>query len=76
LPQDWFSGRPLTAADLQGVAVRYERIETNPQYANLRSLPEYQQVLTELRKLLAESAPGGQPVVLPPPPSVPGNVNK
>jgi lipid-binding SYLF domain-containing protein len=76
LPQDWFSGRPLTVADLQGVAVRYERIETNPQYANLRSLPEYQQVLTDLRKLLAEVAPAGQPVVLPPPPSVPGNATK
>ncbi len=68
LPSDWFSGRQLTDIDVHSVLIRYERVETNPQFAALRSLPESQQTLQEIRALAAHIQPPPNQLVLPPPP--------
>ena len=68
LPPDWFSGRRITDADVHSVLIRYERVETNPQLAALRALPEFQQTLQEIRALAARIEPSPNQLVLPPPP--------
>jgi len=68
LPSDWFSGRQLTDIDVHSVLIRYERVETNPQFAALRTLPEFQQTLREIRALAARIQPSPNQLVLPPPP--------
>jgi lipid-binding SYLF domain-containing protein len=69
LPAAWFTGKPLTSEEVHYVLVRYERVETNPQFATLRSQPEFQTVLRWLRDLASQLSPAATQLVLPPPPA-------
>lgn len=69
LPGEWLAGKPLTTAEVHAVLLRYERVVTNPQFAALRDLPEFQTVLEELRQLeQVLTASTRETVSLPPPP--------
>ncbi len=69
LPGDWLSGKQLTEADVHPVMIRYERVETNPQFDALRVLPEFQHAIGEVRALAKEVSGTELPLALPPPPS-------
>jgi len=69
LPPNWVnSTMPPQSADIQSMLVRYERVETNPQFAALRNQPEFQQSLSLLRRLSADAMASNPQLVLPPPP--------
>ncbi len=69
LPNQWLSTNRVTSTDLQGILVRYERIETNPQFDKLRNLQEFKQVLEDLRKLAGPPQASSDELILPPPPA-------
>jgi SH3 domain-containing YSC84-like protein 1 len=71
LPPDWISGKPLNLLDVNSVLIRYERVETNPQFSALRSQPEFQEALKQLRTLASHAGPNSTPLSLPPPPPSP-----
>lgn len=70
LPPAWFQGQPITSQDVHQVLIRYERVETNPQFVALRSQPEFQTILKALRDLAAHLTRGNTRLVLPAPPSL------
>jgi lipid-binding SYLF domain-containing protein len=67
IPSDWANGRRLTSADIHAVLVRYERVDTNPQFAALRTQPEFQTAIKIFRKM-AMRAEDNSTIALPPPP--------
>ena len=68
LPPAWFQGQPITSDQVYQVLVRYERVETNPQFSALRSQPEFQTILRALRDLAGRLPSGSPPLILPAPP--------
>ena len=68
LPPAWFQGKPITSEEVYQVLVRYERVETNPQFSALRSQPEFQTILKALRDLAGRLPTGSSPLILPAPP--------
>ena len=68
LPAEWKSGQPPTLQSVHSMLIRYERVETNPQFESLRQMPEFQSAVTELRRLAGSLATDSNRVVLPPPP--------
>ncbi len=68
LPPAWFQGQPITSEGVHQVLVRYERVETNPQFLSLRSQPEFQTILKALRDLAGRLPTGAPPLILPAPP--------
>lgn len=62
-------GQPITSEAVHDVLVRYERVETNPQFAKLRSQPEFQAALRAVRDLAAQVPPASTRLVLPAPPT-------
>ncbi len=68
LPAGWFTGQLITAEEVHVVLIRYERIETNPQFIALRSQAEFQTILRGLRDLAAQIPSTSPQLVLPAPP--------
>jgi lipid-binding SYLF domain-containing protein len=68
LPPAWFEGQVITSEEVHQVLIRYERVETNPQFSALRSQPEFQTILKALRDLASHLSSGQSRLVLPPPP--------
>lgn len=68
LPNSWLLGQPISSDEVHDILVRYERIETNPQFSALRSQLEFQTALRGLRDLATHVAPTSTRLVLPPPP--------
>ena len=71
-PAEWLAGRQPTDAEVHSMLIRYERVETNAQFAALRGLPEFQLAMKELRTLAEEINRTSGQVKLPPPPKVGG----
>ncbi len=68
LPSTWLSGQPITFDEVHDIIIRYERVETNPQFSALRSQPEFQAALKALRDLANQIPRSSAPLVLPAPP--------
>jgi SH3 domain-containing YSC84-like protein 1 len=75
LPPAWFQGQPITSEEAHQVLIRYERVETNPQFFALRSQPEFQTILKALRDLTGQLSSGNARLILPSPPIVSKNGN-
>ena len=72
IPNDWApiesaGNRQLSSAEIHAVLVRYERVDTNPQFAALRTQPEFQTAIKVLREM-AMRAEDNSKIALPPPP--------
>lgn len=67
LPPAWFQGKPISSEEVHQVLIRYERVETNPQFSALRSQPEFQTILKGLRDLARQFTTTTGPLILPTP---------
>lgn len=68
LPSSWNQATSLGVNEVYTTLARYERVDTNPQFAALKTLPAFHQAIGELRRL-ASLAPRNETLALPPPPS-------
>jgi lipid-binding SYLF domain-containing protein len=73
LPPAWFQGQPISSEEVHQVLIRYERVETNPQFSALRSQPEFQTILKALRDLAGQFPSSNTRLILPSPPIVSAN---
>ncbi len=69
LPATWRGATQLPSGEVHATLVRYERVATNPDFAALRSVAEFEQALSLLRQLASETAKTYQ-LRLPPPPAL------
>ena len=67
LPANWENAPAIPTSEVNAILARYERVATNPEFANLRAMPSFDRALMLLRALAAQ-APQRTTLALPPPP--------